>query len=55
MKEVKIKEYRIPISEFKEKFGIPEEIQSINFWYNSCKEGEKKDEPNVIVEVAEEQ
>jgi len=50
VKVVRLKEYRVPIAEFKEKLGITEKIENISYWGGTCKE-EKQDE--VTIEVAE--
>jgi len=54
VKIVRLKEYRIPLEEFKSKFNISDKIESISFW-KTCKSDEGKEEPYVTVEVAEEQ
>lgn len=51
MKVVRLKEYRVPIEEFKEKLGIPETIENISYFNSSCKENKEDDE--VTIEVAE--
>jgi len=51
MREIKRKEYRIPLEEFAGKFSISEKITNINYYPCNGPESKEIPEVNVIVEV----
>jgi len=54
MKVVRTKEYRIPVSEFGEKLGITERVESVMYFgHNKTDKLSGEDEEYVTVEVSE--
>lgn len=51
LKELNTKEYRLPLKEFQEKFGIPSKITNVTYYGGKCDRDEETKEEFISITV----